>query len=61
MVWDGLIQDLAETSDKIFSDLKQKNLGKLNLIPIVHKRSFNIPGQLFMLIVIRQHQKFLKF
>ena len=51
-----LIQDLTETSNKIFRgiiDLKYFrfyhkracNLGKLYLLPKVHKRLFNVPGQ----------------
>ena len=59
-----LIQDLTETSNKIFRNLRNGgfitdkelkyfsfdhkracNLGKLYLLPKIHKRLFNVPGR----------------
>ena len=59
-----LIQDLTETSNKIFRNLRNRcyrtdkelnyftfdhkracNLGKLYLLPKIHKRLFNVPGR----------------
>ena len=60
-----ILQDLAETSNKLFRNLKDKrgitekewkyftidskkatNLGKLYLLPKIHKRLFEVPGRL---------------
>ena len=58
-----MLQDLAETSNKLFRNLKNKgcitekeltyftyfkkatNLGKLYLLPKIHKRLFEVPGR----------------
>ena len=75
-----ILQELAETSNSLFKNLKKKgcitekelkyfsiqfkkvtNLGKLYLLPKIHKRLFDVPGRQLYQIVVPTRKSFQSF